>query len=437
MSQGIKTSVIGLFVLFYVWAVYTSTVLLDTNKSIRTLKENYAEINRVDYGLFNTVAWKEKAFSVFTTHLDNFNVSPGAIDQVEKEFRVYLLDIYQSKIASGKLFDKTLADAEKEGKVNKFMLQLFRDNIKSQIEALHIKEHIPDMARQLAREIKKKEPQFREIMQKELQSVLKYEEKYPYTDSRTAIYAEYNCTDLSCTNKVIDNRLTGLQVKQKGDSQFMFLTILGLVILITAAYQYIGSRLWVLLATIVSILLLITGIILPMIILDVRLNSFTFNLFETDLHFDEQVIFYQNKSILDVAQNLLDSRGWDLKTVGVLVLCFSVVFPIIKLILSAGYLYIHRLQNTKLVQNIIYHLGKWSMADVFVIALFMTYIGFYGLINNQLEQIKHNQSGFAVETVNYTSLAPGALFFTSYCILSIMLGVVINRVTADKDNSTR
>lgn len=435
MTTGIKASVIGLFALFYTWAIYTSTTVFNTNKSIRTLKENYAEINRVDYGLFNTVAWKEKAFSVFTTHLNNFNVSPGAIDQVENEFRIYLLDIYQSKIASGALFDKTIADAEKEGKVNKFMLKLFKDNLKSQIEALHIKEHIPGMAKQLAREIKKKEPQFREIMQKELQSVLKYEEKYPYTDPRATIYSRYSCTDLSCTNKAITNQLAGLQSKQKRDSQFMFLTVLGLMLLITVAYKYIGSRLWVLLATVVSILLLITGIVLPMIILDVRLNSFTFNLFETDLHFDEQVIFYQNKSILDVAQNLLDSRGWDLKMVGVLVLCFSIVFPIIKLILSAGYLYFNRLQTNKLVQNIIYHLGKWSMADVFVIALFMTYIGFYGLINNQLEQIKHNQSGFAVETVNYTSLAPGALFFTSYCILSILLGIVINRVNTGNTKS--
>ena len=74
------------------------------------------------------------------------------------------------------------------------------------------------------------------------------------------------------------------------------------------------------------------------------------------------------------------------------------------------------------------------MADVFVVALFMTYIGFYGLLNNQLDAIKHNKGGFAVETVNYTSLASGALFFTTYCILSIVLGIVINNLDKKEKN---
>ena len=75
----------------------------------------------------------------------------------------------------------------------------------------------------------------------------------------------------------------------------------------------------------------------------------------------------------------------------------------------------------------IFYLGKWSMADVFVVALFMTYIGFYGLFNAQLQQLEQNKGGFAIETVNYTHLAPGALFFTAYCIMSIVLGIVIGR----------
>ena len=433
MNKGIKVFVILLFVFFYTWAIYKSVHLFSNNKSIKELKENYAEINRIDYGLFNMVSWKEKAFNVFSTHLNNFKVSSDAMGQVEKEFRVYLMNIYETKIASGALFDKTIADAEKEGKMNKFMLKLFKDNIKGQVETLHIKEHIPDMAKQLAREIKKKEPQLREIMQTELQRVLHYDEKYTYTDPRSDLYAKMNCKDLNCTNQAIKQQLADIQSKQSSESKGLFFILLGLLLLITGFYKYLGAKLWVLLTTMVSILLLLCGIILPMIILDVRLNSFTFNLFETDLHFDEQVIFYQNKSILDVAQNLLDSHGWDLKAVGVLVLCFSIVFPIIKLVLSAGYLQFSQLQNSRWVQNIIYYLGKWSMADVFVIALFMTYIGFYGLINNQLDHIKNNQSGFAVETVNNTQLATGALFFTSYCMVSIILGIVINRVNRLKE----
>ena len=85
------------------------------------------------------------------------------------------------------------------------------------------------------------------------------------------------------------------------------------------------------------------------------------------------------------------------------------------------------MRENRWVQNIIFYLGKWSMADVFVVALFMAYIGFYGILNSQLQAIENNKGGFAVETINNSSLSPGALFFTSYCIMSIILGKVVNK----------
>ena len=51
---------------------------------------------------------------------------------------------------------------------------------------------------------------------------------------------------------------------------------------------------------------------------------------------------------------------------------------------------------------------------VFVVAMFMAYIGFYGIITAQLGDIGRNQTGYAVETLNYSKLSPGALFFTTY-----------------------
>jgi hypothetical protein len=72
------------------------------------------------------------------------------------------------------------------------------------------------------------------------------------------------------------------------------------------------------------------------------------------------------------------------------------------------------------------------MADVFVVALFMAYIGFYGIISSQLNSIANNRGGFAVETINNSGLAPGALFFTTYCVLSIIVGILINK-RVDRD----
>jgi hypothetical protein len=146
-----------------------------------------------------------------------------------------------------------------------------------------------------------------------------------------------------------------------------------------------------------------------------------------EISFEEQFLYYQSKSILDVTRTLLEGRGIDLKVVGVLVLLFSVVIPFIKLIISGFFMYTDRLKNSKLAQSIIFYLGKWSMADVFVVAMFMAYIGFYGIITSQLTEIKGNETGYAVETLNYSQLSPGALFFTTYCVLSIISGILIHR----------
>ena len=139
------------------------------------------------------------------------------------------------------------------------------------------------------------------------------------------------------------------------------------------------------------------------------------------------MIYFQSKSIVEVTKTLWDSGGIDLKAVGALVLLFSIVFPFIKLLLSAGYLFMNSLKSSKLVQNIIFHLGKWSMADVFVVAIFMAYIGMYGIITSQLSAIDNGRQGFVIETLNYSRLALGAFFFTAYTILSIVIGIVINR----------
>ena len=116
-----------------------------------------------------------------------------------------------------------------------------------------------------------------------------------------------------------------------------------------------------------------------------------------------------------------------------LVLLFSIVFPFIKLLLSAGYLFMNSLKSSKLVQNIIFHLGKWSMADVFVVAIFMSYIGFYGLINSQLGAMAHGNETIGIETVNYSKLSPGIIFFTLYCVFSIVMSSLIHRESKSSD----
>ncbi len=425
--KATKNIILAIASVLLCFAVLKGYEISKAQKTIDALKYEYAELNKINYGLFNMQAWKYKAFDVFSGHIEKFNISPSAYNEAEAELRKYLYNVYDKYIATGDLFNKIFEDAEKNSKMNKVILKMFKDNVKTQVELMDIKGHIPQMAKQLSLELKNSEPRFRDLMQKELINLMQYKDKYSYVDPRNAEFLKHKCPDLDCTNKSIKEELTTRESAQKDNIKFLAILILIALAMITLFYKTIGAKIWVGTTTLFSLILLGLGISMPMINIDARMNSFVFNLFEKDLDFGEQVVFYQSKSILGVTQNLLESRGIDLKIVGIMILCFSVIFPLIKLVLSALFLQLKSLRNNGIAKGMIFYLGKWSMADVFVVALFMAYIGFYGLFGVQLEQLERNKGGFAIETVNYTSLAPGALFFTSYCVLSIILGIVVNR----------
>ena len=122
-----------------------------------------------------------------------------------------------------------------------------------------------------------------------------------------------------------------------------------------------------------------------------------------------------------------------MKIVGFLILLFSIILPFLKLILTTYYLFVEKAKKSKFVKTVIFYLGKWSMADVFVVAIFMAYIGFYGLLNSQLAGMASATDTVVIETVNYSKLSPGIIFFTLYCLFSILMSTLIHRQMSKKN----
>jgi hypothetical protein len=73
--------------------------------------------------------------------------------------------------------------------------------------------------------------------------------------------------------------------------------------------------------------------------------------------------------------------------------------------------------------------GKWSMADVMVVAIFMSYIGFNGIITSQFGKLKNASEELVILTTNGTSLQPGYYIFLAYALLAMGLSVLIHRLT--------
>ena len=66
------------------------------------------------------------------------------------------------------------------------------------------------------------------------------------------------------------------------------------------------------------------------------------------------------------------------------------------------------------------------MADVFVVAMFMAYIGFNGLITSQLSEFAEASKGNVdILTTNGTSLQIGFFMFLAFCIASLATSTLI------------
>ena len=60
------------------------------------------------------------------------------------------------------------------------------------------------------------------------------------------------------------------------------------------------------------------------------------------------------------------------------------------------------------------------MADVMVVAIFMSYIGFSGVLTEQLHQLENLSSKIDILTTNKSSLQIGFFAFTSFALLSLL-----------------
>jgi hypothetical protein len=61
------------------------------------------------------------------------------------------------------------------------------------------------------------------------------------------------------------------------------------------------------------------------------------------------------------------------------------------------------------------------MADVMVVAIFMAYIGFSGIISEQLNQIDKISDSTEILSTNNSSLQLGFFSFTAFAFLGILL----------------
>ena len=83
--------------------------------------------------------------------------------------------------------------------------------------------------------------------------------------------------------------------------------------------------------------LLIAGVTTPTIDMEATISQMNFMLIGHPIHFENQVLYFQSKSILDVFWIMITHKDIQMKLVGILLITFSIVFPLLKIISSLGY----------------------------------------------------------------------------------------------------
>ena len=146
--------------------------------------------------------------------------------------------------------------------------------------------------------------------------------------------------------------------------------------------------------------------------------------------FKNQVLFFQSKTIVDVVHILVDSGKIDQVIVGILILVFSILFPVTKLLATGIYMLDKRKwAKDKRIHFFAFESSKWGMADVLVIAILMTYIGFNGIVNSTLSDLNMDDGTITSITTNNTSIQPGYIIFIGFVLYSFALSTILKNIT--------
>ena len=162
-----------------------------------------------------------------------------------------------------------------------------------------------------------------------------------------------------------------------------------------------------------ALLLFFPGILLPMFALDMEMAA---TLGSSTL---KSALLSKELSILATVRELWDDKR---TLVAALIFIFSVCIPLLKtsLVLIA---YVKR--HTRLesrILNFVSHIGKWSMADVFVVAVFLAILSTSHSETADSQQI--SLFGFKlmldVSTETLSAAGPGFYYFSAYCLVSLL-----------------
>ncbi|WP_316752773.1 paraquat-inducible protein A [Pedobacter gandavensis] len=389
------------------------------------IKEEYSNINNISSGLFSVEEWRDKVAAIVSHQIRDFTLSPEQKKDLHKEVEQIIIALIDKAEALINKPKKTI-----DGKIKKFLVKNF-------VNTDNFREKAPSLAKEIITKVYN--PTNKKQLSKMVMSKFDAIKRAEYLDSTFAatksanekIYKKYQASSNEELNKKLISSLSTIRTETYNYSFAM----LGCIIIVLSFWWMLRKRADLyatlfIMSLMFAFILLFIGLTASMIEVDARIKAVDFVILGEHVRFENQVLFFQSKSILDVVRVLITQPAVDAVLVGILILIFSILFPVLKLSATG----IHLLSKKKIARNKIiryfaFQSGKWSMADVIVIAILMVYIGLNGLLDSQLKSLNIKSDDLNVITTNNTALQPGFIIFISFVLYGLILSTILKFIS--------
>lgn len=405
-------------------AIWFSWKTVDGLAARRLIRTDLAEITHARYGILSADQWRAIIGPMLNAQVDKLDLkqqSKSLRPMVERSLYA-LLDNIKTQMTT----PNPKAPGKSPG-ANPMLVNMIIATLRP-----HVPEYTNVVMAELAR------PQTQKSFQDSIRGVLAdaVRNTFSATDMTTynAILKRYSCSSSAVCEETLGKQIAEADKKLTR----YYLTVLasatlGFIVLMAGTPTL--SRAAVVVLMLFCISMLAAGVFSPMLEVEVRVTKLDATLLGTPIEFRDQSLYYRSKTVFEVFQTLIQMGRPEMTLVGVLVILFSVVFPALKMLALGACLFRPALLRTsRFVKLLAFELSKWSMADVMVLAIFMSFVAFNGVIGSAWDGLRDmpNVQQVRIPT-NASNILPGFYLFVGFCVSSIFLSKKLEHGIATQD----
>jgi hypothetical protein len=410
MKLNIRTIISFLLLIGSVWFLIS---FLSVSKQNQRLKVDKAELNNIKYGLFNINVWKDHFAVIISDKIIEFELNTENKELFKEKFESILYQVIDR-------IDSSIREKNATSIIGIFK-QVFTDIF---LDLDELKDEVPEIVDIIINELDDEDVKIniKALLLEQLNSYIAETMSDSDMQLYKSILEKYDSANKESCLLVLDEQIHKNKESVMISAGILIVAALLIFFLLIPNLSVYANSLDMIILLLISLVLLLGGVITPMIEIEAKISELSFTLLGTEISFTEQIIYFQSKSILDVVVILMNDKDFLMILTGVLIFSFSILFPFLKL--SSLFVYFNNfkgLRSNGFIRFFALKSGKWSMADVFVVAIFMAYIGFNGIVKSQMMQLNRTDEAYEVLTTNGTNLEYGFYLFLLFCISGLFM----------------